>query len=476
VAKVARGLEVDWVVIRVQPIQKMLAVAAIGLVAAALVFFAYKSLNLSPEARARRAIERAATARDHAEAQPLPQHWRGELEQAINQLDDARSEYAQQNWEDAETLAVSAQKRLEALAGAGNQELVGVGQFFSLDGRVEFQRAGQTKWENAHQQLPVFNGDFVRTGRDGNAEILFVDGSLYRISPNSLLEIHHQMSRESPGTVKMVVGRINVYTSGAPSTVTTDTVETEIERDSRVAVDVAADDQKTTVSAFQGSARVRNTTGDEVVVGEREAVATSAMGVISEKSGIPNAPFPIEPQNNAGFDVGQQAVIELAWKGRPRDGAVHLQVGRSKSFDQAQLDVDAARLTRDSARLRLVAPGTYFWRVAALGESAAQSEWSPVRRFRVFNPSSQRLMEDTTPPELNINPPQQLGHMFIFEGSTEVSATITINGEKVELDADGHFRKTVEIFKVGRNDIIIVAVDPSGNRTERRERVFVEDF
>ena len=85
-------------------------------------------------------------------------------------------------------------------------------------------------------------------------------------------------------------------------------------------------------------------------------------------------------------------------------------------------------------------------------------------------------MEDTTPPELNINPPQQLGHMFIFEGSTEVSATITINGEKVELDADGHFRKTVEIFTVGRNDIIIVAVDPSGNRTERRERVFVEDF
>ena len=106
---------------------------------------------------------------------------------------------------------------------------------------------------------------------------------------------------------------------------------------------------------------------------------------------------------------------------------VHLQVGRSKSFDQAQLDVDAARLMRDSARLRLVAPGTYFWRVAALGESAAQSEWGPVRRFRVFNPSSQSLMEDTTPPELNINPPQQLGHMFIFEGATEPSATVTID-------------------------------------------------
>ncbi len=135
------------------------------------------------------------------------------------------------------------------------------GQFFSIIGRVEVQRAGQTLWESAHHKQPVFNGDFVRTGRDGNAEILFADGSLYRISPDSLLEIHNQLSQESPGTVKMVVGRINVYTSGTPSTVTTDSVETEIERDSRVAVDVAGDGQETTVAAFQGSATVRNTQG-----------------------------------------------------------------------------------------------------------------------------------------------------------------------------------------------------------------------
>ena len=67
-----RGLELDWVVIRVQPLKKVLSVTVVGVVAAALVFFAYKSLNLSPEARARRAIDHAVTARGHAEAQPLP--------------------------------------------------------------------------------------------------------------------------------------------------------------------------------------------------------------------------------------------------------------------------------------------------------------------------------------------------------------------------------------------------------------------
>ena len=351
-----------------------------------------------------------------------------------------------------------------------------MGQFFSLEGRVQLQRAGQTQGENAHQRLPVFNGDFVRTGRDGNAEILFADGSLYRIAPNSLLEIHHQMSEESPGTVKMVVGRINVYTSAASSTVTTDTVETEIKRDSRVAVDVPGDDKETTIAAFQGSARVRNTRGDEVVLGERESIAATARGKISAKREIPLAPFLVEPPNNAGFDIGQQPVIALVWRGRPAHGTVHLQVSRSKSFDPAQLDVDAPLLAKDRARLRLLTPGTYFWRLSALGADTAKSEWSAARRFRVFSPASATLLEDNTPPELVVNSPQQLGRMFIIEGTTEASATLTINGERVELDADGGFRKTVEIYQEGWNDLIIVAVDPSGNPTERRERVFVEDF
>jgi hypothetical protein len=151
-------------------------------------------------------------------------------------------------------------------------------------------------------------------------------------------------------------------------------------------------------------------------------------------------------------------------------------VSRSKSFDGAPLDVDAPRLAKDSARLRLVAPGTYFWRIAALGDSDTLSEWSAVRRFRVFTSSSEQLLEDSTPPELVINQPQQLGRMFIFEGATESSAAVSINGEKVELDAEGRFRKTVEIFDEGWNDIVIVAVDPSGNRTERTERVFVEVY
>ena len=65
---------------------------------------------------------------------------------------------------------------------------------------------------------------------------------------------------------------------------------------------------------------------------------------------------------------------------------------------------------------------------------------------------------------------------FCSQIETEIGATITINGERVELGVAGKFRKTVEMFKEGWNDILIVATDPSGNHSEHRERVFVEVY
>ena len=59
----------------------------------------------------------------------------------------------------------------------------------------------------------------------------------------------------------MRVGRIHVMTSGSSSTVATDTTETEIASDSRVAVDVTDGDRgETRVATFDGSAKA--STGD----------------------------------------------------------------------------------------------------------------------------------------------------------------------------------------------------------------------
>lgn len=471
------GIEIDWIVVRVHTARRLGTILMIAFVAALLVVYAYLRLNLPPDAQARLEIERAETAYSRVTENPVPDIWASELEQAEEQLEAARVSYGEENWPDSINLARGARTRFEALLGAGKHEVVGVGQVFSMEGRVTVQRAGEAEWTSAHQNMPVFTGDFVRTGRDGSAEIMFADGTLYRIAPNSLLEIHQpRRADEGAGSVKMRVGHINVYTSGSPSTVSTDSTQTRVEEDSRVALDVGDEGNRTVVATYKGSASIRNPAGEEIKMSDREQIVADAQGAFSEKQQIPDPPRPLEPQNNHGFELGKDESILLRWGYRPDMGAVRLQVSRSRRFIDDLVDVDVDSLRKGWARLQPISAGIYYWRIATIGDGLTQSDWSPVRKFQIFSSSQQVLLEDRTPPELEYAPPQQLGQMFIIEGRSEVGATVTINGEPVEQDGAGRFRKTVEVTQEGWNELVIAAVDPSGNRTEFKERVYVEVY
>ncbi len=472
------SIQIDWYLIKITNVRRIIAIVITGAIAAGLVFLAYQRLNLPPEGRARKAIEAAELVESKAESQVLTQNLRRELGLASDQLETAREHYLSERWGEAESDAESARLRFLALAGSGTNQLSGAGEFFSLEGRVQIQRAGQSEWDSAQQRMPVFNGDFVRTGRDGSAEILFTDGSLYRIAPNSLLEIQHKTESESSsGVIKMRVGRIHVMTSGSTSTVTTDTTETEIASDSRVAVNVdEGDGGGTQIATFDGGARVRTTAGEEVVLAGRQQVETSTEGVLSSTRNIPDPPLLLSPRNNTSIDMKKQDIVVVEWRGRTDEQAVHLQVSRSRRFVEETMEVESRDIRSDSARLRIIAPGTYFWRAALVGDHGVESEWSQVRRMRIYSSLQRAIRADRTAPQLTLLPTQQLGAMFIIQGRTEAGAAVTVNGEHVVTDGDGHFRKTIEIPREGWNDIEVVATDPAGNITKRAERVFVEVY
>ncbi len=472
----ARKIEIDWVVVRVNTLRRAVALTATGLVAAALLAFGYSRLHLPPEAQARRAIERAEKARSELADRPVSRMWQQELDGAKRQLEGAREAYSDERWDLSLDLARKAGQRFNAILGAGDHQVVGVGQVLTFTGEVSVQRAGKPEWAGAQKGMPVFNGDFVRTGDNGSAEILFADGTLYRVSPSSLLEIHHQTRTTAPGKVKMVVGHINVYTSTQPSTVATDSLEATVERDSRVAVDVRGRKQSAVVAAYSGRAEVRGSAGGQVSLGSRERVTVEADGALRAKGRIPDPPRPRQPADNSVFDLTATRVITLRWE-LPAPGLEsHLQVSRSRRFQQGALDVDAPHRKRSSARLKLVAPGVYSWRVAAVDDSGTESEWSWVRTFQVASADRHMPLEDQTPPRLKVEPARQMGRLFIVEGHTEVGATVSINGEAVDVGTDGHFRKAVEVMQEGWNELVVAAVDPAGNRAERRQRVYVEVY
>ena len=81
---------------------------------------------------------------------------------------------------------------------------------------------------------------------------------------------------------------------------------------------------------------------------------------------------------------------------------------------------------------------------------------------------------DTSPPELSVLPPQQMGNLFLIFGKTEKGAVVTVNAEPADVAVDGSFKKTITIERDGYSILVIKAVDGAGNETIRRMRVFVE--
>jgi hypothetical protein len=474
---VARGIELDWVVIRINTIRRIVALSVTILVASAVLVFAYLRLNPSPDVAARRAIAAAQEAQDRAQRNGLAEKYASEFEQSRNLLVTAQDAYGSERFEEARDSAGMALVRFEAMIGSGSRTVRGVGQFFTIDGAVSVQRAGQSEWERASVNMPVFNGDFVRTGREGAAEVLFIDDVLFKIAPGSLLEIYHRVDAgDEAGAVKMVVGRVNVVTASSPSSVATDSIRTEIGTDSLVAVGVSGEDDRTVVAAYGGTAQLSNAQGQRIRLAEREQITGTAENGFATKSRLPDPPIPTEPLNNTGFDMRTDRVINLRWT-RPSEAvATRLQVSRAKSFSQADLDINSDDLRGESARLQPLAPGTYFWRVASVIDDDLVSEWSSARLFRIDSGDRQRVIRDLEPPTLDVPKAQRLGHLFIVEGTTEVGASVSVNGRAVEVDRDGRFRRTVEFRRLGMNEIVVKAVDPAGNQTERRQKVYLEEF
>ena len=63
----------------------------------------------------------------------------------------------------------------------------------------------------------------------------------------------------------------------------------------------------------------------------------------------------------------------------------------------------------------------------------------------------------------------------MIEGVTDPGATVFINDEEVDVESNGHFKKLVSFNKVGRNSVVVKAVNAAGKQTIQSETVLVEE-
>jgi hypothetical protein len=468
------GADLDWFIIPIRKIAAWGLVVVVVAGASVLGYRAYVKARPSAEERARAEIDSAAELVSRATRAAGTARPGSNLVRARDLLQEARNAMGDQRFDEAFRLAVESESYSRRVIGGLGADENGDASFIFVEGDVTLQRAGRSTFETARQRQPLFDGDFIKTGHTGSAEIMFTDGTLFTVRPGSLFEVRRPTATEGSGSeVKMVSGAVNVYTSTSPSTVATDDATAAIARDSRVSVDVAQG-EKTEVTTFRGKTTVSTGMNTVTLEGRQRVVASARTGALSARVTLPEAPLPLLPSDNRSFAVASGGDVEIKWSRVPEAVRYRIQISRSRLFVPDANEVDLDNRTGLSTRIKVSREGSYFWRLAAINRAGVSSDWSSVRRFRLLDEPVRTATGDTTPPELAVLPPQQMGNLFLIFGKTESGAVVTVNADPADVASDGSFKKTVTIERDGYALLVIKAVDASGNETIRRMRVFVE--
>ncbi len=472
------GADIDWYLISIDRLKK---IGVLVLLAALLGggYFYWNRQQTNPRLRAENAISDARESLNELASMKDFSSFKSEFDRGQLKLDEARRFLSAKGFVEAEAAAVESQTIVKTALSRQPGTKESDAQFITVDGEVQFQKASSSDWKKAEVRTPLLNGDWVKTGNNASAELIFSNGSLYTIGPDALLEIYaavNPATSKKQNSVQMQVGTVEINTADDESTVRTPGTQVVINSESTAQVGVDRTQKSTQVVNLKGGASVSPAAGGAAIALEPgQQVQASREGTISPVSRFVPAPALIAPADQQLYQTAESSKVSLSWAKHPLAAAYQLQVSRSRLF--AGLEINARR-TDPSASTSVTSTGTYYWRVASIDSSGRTGPFSPFRRFRVagIGQDGGQTAIDKTPPTLELKRPFNIGGQFyMIEGRVESGASLTINEQEVDVESDGAFKKLVSFDKVGWNKVVVKAVDAAGNQNIKSENVHVEE-
>ena len=467
------GADIDWYLISIDRLKQIgLVLLLLALGGAGWWFWHNQKTN--PKTRAESAMSDARQALNALAGSPEFNNHRSEFNSAQQKLDEATTHFNAARYEQAHTVAVESQT-ISRGAMSGGGDFASDAQFLTVEGDVKFQKGAAGEWKDADTRTALVNGDWVKTGDRASAELIFSSGTLYTVGANALLEIYSSVNPSTSrktNAVQMRVGSVEIATTTDSSTVRTPGTQVVVE--SQSAVQVGVDPEKSTIVSTRGSASVAPEKGGAAVrVATGEKVSATPAGEVSPVKKLTMPPALLSPGDNQVFQLSPQLEIQMMWQTQGDATGYVLQVSRSRLFSTQEIN---KRMPKTSATAEVTEEGSFYWRVASVGPDGDVGPFSPFRRFRVSGGGKSAGSQDRTPPALRMKAPFHVGGQFYtIAGVTEPGATVFINDEEVDVESGGGFQKLVAFEKVGRNVVVIKAVDPAGNQKVESQFVIVEE-
>ncbi len=355
-------------------------------------------------------------------------------------------------------------------------------RFATLEGSVKMKPVGQVEWVSADRGVVLKKGDLVQTRPGSAAEIQFFDGTIVHLRPDSLITIEE--TSQDPSTKVSRVrthissGEINLQTTrqsvpGSETSVSTPNLSGRMGENSNAAVRVA-EGGDSDFRLFQGSGKLQTRTGQTLDLKANEAVKVDAAGKAAPKVVLPAIPTLLAPSHQAEitYPNAAQATTLLVWKGVPEATSYHVMVDYSAYFNRPI--VDRKGLRDSSVELRGLDVGKYYWRVSAIDKGGEEGSFSEFARFTVASAGSGGR-GDGPPPPLLIESLEVRQNILQIKGKTEPGASVTVNGQRLDVGADGAFNDfiTLSLDKPGKQEVVIRAAGLNGGVRELKRAVVV---
>ncbi len=353
--------------------------------------------------------------------------------------------------------------------GGGTQNLVEQ-RFATLafvTGEVKVQRMGEMNWMSSESKMRLSTGDRVRTFGGARAEVVFDDGSVLKIKPDSLIIIGDLMenvqTKVRQSSVKLMVSSIEAdikkqVVEGSRFRLEMPSAVAEMGK-AKISVDVGAG-QDSKIKVYSGQVAVAAGQKSFAMNGLSQ-VSIGPGREVSDVSHIIAAPVVTAPRPLTKFVVNDPAKSSVAfrWLPVPKSAAYRLQIDVDRRFPKPVLE----RLDIRGTEFQTVglAPAVYFGRVAAVDVSGAEGDYTEPVAFMIFL--------DRTPPEVTISKfvssKAAAGYDVYLEGMTEPMAEIKLAGRPMIVDEQGRFSISLRGIPLKEKQVVLVAKDQAGNQT-----------
>jgi FecR-like protein len=355
-------------------------------------------------------------------------------------------------------------------------------RFTTLEGNVKVKTVGTFEWVNADRSMVLRKSDLVRTGPGSAAEITFFDGTLVHVRPDSLITIEE--TSEDPSTKRRKVAwhissgevQFNAPRPGAGGSereISTPTLRTTT-REAAAGGVAVQESGESNLKLYSGTAKVETKTGETLQLEANTQLKVDAAGKAAPAHSLPPVPALLAPQHQTEitYQDPARATTLLVWKPVPGAAGYHVMLDYSAYFNRPL--VDRTGIAESSVEVRGLEVGKYYWRVSAVDKDGVEGSFSEFARFTVSRPQG-GARGTGDPPPIIIESIEVRQNILQVRGRTEPGATLTVNGQRVDVASDGAFNEFIQLpaDKPGRQIVAFRSVGINGGVAEVKRPVMV---